>query len=324
MESNEALAKVIEDYERLRAENTRKRDLRVSEVYNAVPEIEEIEKEIANVGSSTLNEILNNPDKKGLKEAMHEKFEVLKKKKRELLIKNSIPLDYDKIKYNCNKCSDTGYIEGVGKCTCFKQKMLDYIYEQSRMSELIKNQNFENFDMSYYDKKPVKGFDKSPYDNMTSIKNYCEKYAADIDNMKKSLCFYGDTGLGKTFMSCCVAKELMKKGKTVLYISATKLFKMLNDEQFGRETDGLDRIYDCDLLVIDDLGTENESRFNNSYLFDVINERIINNKKMIINTNLNFKGLEDKYTKRFSSRLIENFTIMLFYGEDIRKKKMGK
>ena len=182
----------------------------------------------------------------------------------------------------------------------------------------------DNFSLEYYSKKPYKDLKYTPYENMEKIRNFCKNYADDFDNMKKSLCFYGDTGLGKTFLSSCIAKELIDKGKTVLYIRAAKLFKIFEDEKFGRLSEDIESIYNCDMLIIDDLGTEYETKFNTSYLFELINERSMSNKKMIINTNLNFSGMEKKYTKRLTSRLTEDFLMLYFYGEDIRRKKFLK
>lgn len=320
MDSNEALQKVVEKYEKLRDEAKLKRDITVEEVYRKVSEIKEIDLKINEIGSSTLNAILANPEKMGLKEEMHKKFEILKQRRNEILNKNNIPADFDKIKYRCNKCNDTGYIEGEGKCSCFKQSLIDYSYKQSGMNEMIKKQNFDTFNLELFDKKKYDK-DKTAYENMKNIKNFCEKYVENFDNETMSLCFYGDTGLGKTFMSCCVAKALMDNEKSVIYIRAPKLFKMLDDERFGRVADGLQDIYDCDMLIIDDLGTEAENKFVTSSLLEIVNERLNKNKRMLISTNLNFGGMESYYTKRFTSRLLENFTVMVFYGEDIRRKK---
>lgn len=323
MNNSEITESIIEEYENLRAENKRRRDSEVERVYEMLPEIKEIDRKISQIGSETLRNILTNPDKKGLKEEMHNKFEILKQQRNEILTRNSVPLDFDKEKYRCEKCRDTGYIEDKGRCSCFSQKLIDYTYKQSRMSEMLKSQNFESFNINYYSKSPVQGLKYSPYENMENIRNYCLKYVREFDDMNKSLCFYGDTGLGKTFMSCCIAKALMDKGKTVLYMRAAKLFRMFDDEKFGRSTEGLDDLYDCDMLIIDDLGTETDSKFNSSYLLELINERIINNKNTVLNTNLNFKGMEERYSKRFSSRLTESFIVMYFYGDDIRRKKFS-
>lgn len=324
MDNSIVLESITEEYEKIRTQNQNKRDEIVKSVYERFPEIREIDEKISQIGSSTLSMILKNPDNKGIKEDMHSKFKILKQKKREILEKNNIPLDFDKVKYECPKCSDTGYVEGVGRCTCFNQKIMDIRYRQSGISELLKTQNFEHFNLDCYSKKSVGGLKNSPYNNMENIRNYCLKYVENFDDMKKSLCFYGDTGLGKTFMSSCIAKALIDKGYTVIYMRAARLFKMFDDDKFGRETGGLEELSQCDMLIIDDLGTETDSKFNSSYLLELINERIMNGKNTIINTNLNFKGMEDRYSKRFSSRLTESFTVMYFYGEDIRRKKFNE
>ena len=320
MDSTQALDMIIEEYEKLRAENERKREKSVAAVYSKCPEIKEIDNKMYSLGQNTLREILANPDKKGLKEELHNKFEVMKQTRREILEKNNIPLDFDKVKYRCEKCQDSGYVEGVGRCSCFNQRVLDCMYEQSNMQELFKTQTFESFNIGYYSNRVYEKYGKSPRDNMENIKSFCEKYVDNFEKIKKSLCFYGDTGLGKTFMSSCISKRLIDKGYTVLYIRSPRLFKLLEDEKFGRSSDKVRELYECDILVIDDLGTEPDGKNNASYLLELINERIMHNKKNIINTNLNFAGMEKLYTKRFSSRLIESFNVLLFFGKDIRQK----
>lgn len=320
MESTQALEKIVEEYENLRAENARKREISVQEVYAKLPEIKEIDDKMYSLGQNTLREILANPEKTGLKEELHKKYEVLKQTRKEILEKNNVPLDFDKVKHRCEKCQDTGYIEGVGRCSCFNQRVLDCMYEQSKMQELFKTQNFEMFRLDYYSEKVYEKYGKTPRKQMEEIKAFCEKYADNFATAKKSLCFYGDTGLGKTFMSSCIAKRLIDNGFTVLYIRASKLFRLLEDEKFGRNEESVKELYDCDMLVVDDLGTEPDGKNNAAYILELINERIMNNKKVIINTNLNFAGMEKKYTKRFSSRLIESFNVLVFFGEDIRQK----
>lgn len=313
---------IINEYEKQRSQNKAERDKRVAQVYAAVPEIKEIDRSISEIGSSSLREILSNPDKKGVKEEMKKKFDVLRVRKSELLKKNNIPEDYDRLKYRCEMCGDTGYIEGKGRCSCFKQKLINHLYDQSNMRELMKRQNFESFNMNYYSRAERKDYKKTPYDNMLDIKKYCIRFIENFDKPSKSIVFYGDTGLGKTFMSSCIGKALIERGRTVIYLRAAKLFRMFDDERFGRLTDGMNDIYNADLLIIDDLGTEASGKNNNSYILELINERISRDKKMIINTNLNFEGIEKIYTKRVSSRLLENFDMIYFYGDDIRRVKL--
>ncbi len=320
MDSTQALDRIIEEYEKLRAENERSRERRVAEVYKKCPEIKEIDDKMYSLGQTTLRQILADPDKKGLKEELHNKYEILKQTRREILEKNNIPVDFDKVQYRCTKCQDSGYVEGEGRCSCFQQRVLDCLYEQSNMQELFKTQSFEKLNMSYYSSRVYEKYEKSPKQNMENIKSFCEKYCENFATARKSLCFYGDTGVGKTFMSSCIAKRLIDKGHTVLYIRSPRLFRLLEDEKFGRSTDKVAELYECDMLIVDDLGTEPDGKNNASYLLELINERIMKNKKVILNTNLNFAGMEKLYTKRFSSRLIESFNVLLFFGKDIRQK----
>ena len=316
------IEKIALEYDELSERKIKERDKRVASVYEKFPEIRAVDEEITTIGSSTLQKILKDPLDKSARSEMDNKFKILKQKRKELLIKNNIPEDFDKPHYDCGICGDTGFVEGVGRCSCFKQRIINELYRASNMNELLKRQNFDAFDMELYSKNKINGFKRSPYDNMVFIKKHCMDFADNFDKPSKNMIFYGDTGLGKTFMSCCVAKRVMDKGYTVLYISAQRLFRTLDDERFGRANERAGEIYSCDLLIIDDLGTEIASKNNPSYLFDLVNERYNAEKKIIINTNLNFEGLEKLYTARLTSRIMENFEMMLFYGEDIRKKKM--
>ena len=319
---SEILDIIVREYEEQMKENIKKRDISIKKAYESVPEIKEIDKQFAVIGSNTLKKIFKNPDNINAKKEMKDKFSILSQRKKELLLKNNIPLDYDKIKYKCDICKDSGYIEGVGRCSCFKQRMIDILYERSNMGDLIKRQSFNSFNDNFYSKSKVKGYDNTPYDNMEKIKDFCMEFCKSFDKPSKSLMFYGDTGLGNTFMSSCIAKEIMDKGYTVIYIRAIRLFKIFDDDRFGRLDDGIKWLYNCDLLIIDDLGTEINTKNNTPYLLELINERIDNGKKMIINTNNNIDGLEKLYTKRFTSRLMESFDVMTFYGDDIRRQKL--
>lgn len=318
---NETFSEIVAEYEKQRSKNRNERSDRVAAVYEQVPDIAKIDREISRIGSETLKAILTNPENKNAKEEMSNKFKILNQKKKELLHKNNIPEDFDKLRYKCASCKDTGYVEGQGRCSCFKQKMIDFLYRQSNMGELLNKQNFSNFDFAYYDKNINQGTGISPYVQMKKIRSACESFIENFDEAGKSLLFTGDTGLGKTFMSSCVAKELLDKGKNVIYIRSARLFKMFEDDRFGRLPDGMEYVYNCDLLIIDDLGTEASGKNNNSYLLELLNERIDNEKKMIINSNYKFDELQTIYGQRFASRILENFLVMYFFGTDIRKQK---
>ena len=313
---------IINEYDEIRKRKEKERDERVKDVYERFPEIEETDRKINSVGSDTLRVILSSPDKKGVREEMSDKFRILETKKKEILKKNGIPLNYDAIQYDCDKCKDTGYDENNGRCSCFKQKLIDRLYAGSNMEGLLDGKSFDLFDMDYYCKNKMEGHNTTPYDNMVKIKERCQKFAENFDNEKKSIMFIGDTGLGKTYLSSCIAREVMDQGRTVAYIRAAKLFSLFEDERFGRAEGETDELCRADLLIIDDLATEVQSKNNSAYILELLNERMSRGKRMIINTNIGFGGLEKLYTKRFTSRLMDEFEILYFYGDDIRKQKL--
>lgn len=315
---------IMIEYDNLRVIAAADRKKRISEVYAKVPRIEEIDKEIFRRGNENMNNILRNPDKKDEFNAdFKENLKRLNDEKSHLLKENNISPDFDKYNYKCENCSDTGYDENGVKCQCFRQRLINEAYAMSNMEEIIEKQNFETFSFNYYSKQPSEN-GISPYENITKIYNNCKKFCENFDKETKGLVFYGSTGLGKTFLSSAIAKELMDNGKIVVYVRATKMFSMYEDYKFGRNSDRsvIDNMYNADLLIIDDLGTEPMNNNNLSFLFDVINERTAKNKKIIINTNLQISEITKMYSMRFTSRLSEYFMLYKFYGDDIRIQKL--
>lgn len=324
MADENTLNKIMDEYGELRMKASVERKKRIDEVNEKVPRIGEIDREIFNLGLENTNNIFKNPEKKDeYNKIFKEKLKLLTDEKKRLMSDNGIDTDYDKYVYSCYDCSDTGYTPDGKKCRCFKQRLINEAYSMSNMSEIIKKQNFNTFSFDYYSKESKDGA-ASPYENMVRIYSGCKRFCENFDSEIKSLLFYGPTGLGKTFLSSAVAKEIMDSGRTVVYTRATRLFAMNEDYKFGRNSDRsvIDSIYNADLLIIDDLGTEPYNKNSISFLFDVINERIAENKKMIINTNLQLNELTKLYSTRFTSRLYEYFILYKFYGEDIRIQKL--
>ena len=324
MADERIINKIMTEYDNLRVIAAADRKKRISEVYASFPRIEEIDKEIFRRGNENMNNIFKNPDKKEEFNAdFKENLKRLNDEKNQIMKENNISPDFDKEIFNCKNCSDTGYDENGVKCQCFKQKLINEAYSMSNMEEIISKQNFETFSFNYYSKKPSEN-GISPYDNMTKIYNNCKKFCQNFDKETKGLVFYGSTGLGKTFLSSAIAKELMDNGKIIVYARATKMFSMYEDYKFGRNSDRsvIDNMYNADLLIIDDLGTEPMNNNNLSFLIDVINERTAKNKKIIINTNLQISELTKMYSMRFTSRLYEYFMLYKFFGEDIRIQKL--
>lgn len=324
MADEKIINKIMNEYENLRVIAAAERKKRISEVYALFPRIEEIDKEIFRRGTENMNNIFRNPDKKDEFNAdFKANLKRLTDEKNQIIKENNISPDFDKEIYKCKNCSDTGFDENGVKCQCFKQKLINEAYSMSNIEEIILKQNFETFSFDYYSKQPSEN-GISPYENMTKIYNNCKKFCRNFDNETKGLVFYGSTGLGKTFLSSAIAKELMDNGKIVVYARATKMFSMYEDYKFGRNSDrsAIDNIYNADLLIIDDLGTEPINNNNLSFLFDVVNERTAKNKKIIINTNLQISEITKMYSMRFTSRLYEYFMLYKFFGEDIRIQKV--
>ena len=245
----------------------------------------------------------------------------------------NLPQDYLKPQFECTRCNDTGYINGSIRCSCFTQKIVNNTFKQNNMLKLA-DENFNTFDIAYFSNKADKekyNSDKSPLENIEEIRKISRSFCENIKSDKqKNLLFVGKAGTGKTFMSSCIASEIVNKGYTVLYQTAPLLMDMLLEAKFNslkdeQKKEQYERVFDVDLLIIDDLGTENLNNMKFTELFNIINTRLLKDKKTIISTNLTLAELAQEYDDRVMSRLIGNYTICRFFGEDIRlrKKKMN-
>lgn len=236
-------------------------------------------------------------------------------------------------KYDCKKCQDTGFLknsDGTRKiCKCFEQRVIDETYNEATILNL-NDENFNTFDTGYYSKninKEKYGIEKSPLDNILYIVDESKKFCENIEMKKqKNLLFTGNTGLGKTFLASSIANELISKGKAVIYQTAPVLMEKIIDYKFDFEKNSkskleYNKILNSDLLIIDDLGTETMSNMKFTELFNIINTRLLNGKKIVISTNLTLNELYSLYDERVMSRIIGNFNIYRFVGEDIRLKK---
>ena len=320
-----AIRRIMNEYDELRTANRNNRDILVEKVHNEFPEIKKIENEINRLGIENFGNIIKNPEKaKEINAEFDKKLKELNEKKAELLKKNNIPEDFEEVKYTCQKCFDTGF-EDNKKCSCFTQKLINLRYDLSNMKEML--HDFSEFSFDYYSDKPVEGLGITEKENIKIIYNKAV-YFCNNENVK-NLFFYGGCGFGKTFLSSCIAKKMMDEGKTVIYTSASGLFSDYEDYKFGKKEnddfeDMRELMRDCDLLILDDLGCEVQSSLVNQLLNEIINERIILKKKMIISTNMNMKGMASRYTDRITSRIYEAFEILHFAGTDIRVQKLLK
>ncbi|WP_425448751.1 ATP-binding protein [Dethiothermospora halolimnae] len=317
---------ILKEYEKKRDRAIGDQEKRKKEVYSKVPEIKEIDKTITNTGLLISKELLKNPDnyEDKLKE-IKDKMEVLKRKKAILMTENNIPLEYLDINYTCNQCKDTGFLENGKKCNCLKQSLINKSYKMSNLNHVLEKENFHSFDISIFSPEPFEGEKLTPRENIMEISSICEGFVHNfnIDN-EENLLFYGTTGLGKTFMCNCIAKALLDKGNIVIYQTAFKILEILGDRKFGKDKKNklnaseYDLLFDADLLIIDDLGTELTNSFTNTEIFNIVNSRLIKGKKTIISTNLSPMEIANTYTDRIFSRIFSKFTALKFYGPDLR------
>ncbi|MBQ7689383.1 MAG: ATP-binding protein [Clostridia bacterium] len=242
-----------------------------------------------------------------------------------LLKKNGLPADYLEIKWTCGVCEDTGVVNGR-LCDCHIDLLKKLAFEEAGRKSPLKFSRFSDFDLSYYDDAYKPEYKCSARERMETVFRFCKDYAADFDLSSPNILMCGETGLGKTHLSLAIAGEVIEKGYHVLYNSAQNIFNELQKERFGKtDTNGQYEamVLECDLLVVDDLGVEFSTPFTNAALYNIINTRLNTSLPTIISTNLNLKELEERYTRRVSSRLIGDYAALLFFGSDIRQKKNG-
>lgn len=320
--------KLLAEYDALRAKADAQRRARIDDAYARVPQIKAIDDEIYRLGVENIRHIFEHPDKKNeYNSELKKNISRLQNERQKLLLANNIAPDFDRPVYKCAICEDTGYVNGQ-KCRCFKQKIIDISYKQSNISNLLPEQNFKTFNIDLYSDLVASGERISPYDNIKTIYHECVKFCDYFTESSQNMLFYGGAGLGKTFLSSCIAKSLIDKGYTVVYMSSVRLFSIYEEYKFRLIPSDdaraqLDRALDADLLIIDDLGTETDNKNTKSYFYDILETRLLNRKKMVISTNLTMKELSSRYSTRFTSRIYEHFLPLRFFGEDIRVKRLA-
>lgn len=317
---------IMREYNRQQSENHSARLSRIQEVYARIPELSGLDAAIAHAGTSCARRLLSDEPASVLQ--LRSEINALSAKKTELLTSAGYPADYLDPVYRCPDCQDTGYI-GTEKCHCFRQAEIDLLYQQSNLHDVLEAEQFDSFSLQYYSPKII-----DPNTGMTAMQaaeralTECKNFVSAFDTDFENLLLYGDTGLGKTFLSQCIAKELLDSCHSVIYFSSFRLFELFADAAFGRHEnlpDANQHILECDLLIIDDLGTELVNAFVSSQLFYILNERILRKKSTIISTNLSLSSFADTYTERVFSRISSNYKMLKLLGDDIRiQKKLQK
>ncbi len=331
--SNLLHERVMRRYDRIKTQKVKEHRAWLDFAYEKLPQLRDIDNSISSLALKHSTRIIT--DKITPKQAVTEmeKEKKILEDKRNKLIKESALNIPDFKPYVCNKCRDTGFANGE-KCECYmnylQEIMRSGIKGSSGITSDFASSTFDKFELKWYDKSPDVKSGISPYENMKSVLRECKLFCFDFEEKGGNLYFYGKSGTGKTFMASCIANDLIKQGRTVMYQSAYKLFQLMEDYKFSKinrdeYSDEYNSVYNSDLLIIDDLGTEFTTTYTCSVFFDILNTRILNKKSTVISTNLSVNNLAEKYTERVSSRIIGNFEMMRFMGDDIRIiKKYGK
>ena len=322
--SKYVIEKVHNEFESRREKAEKSADARCAEMYGEYPVLRQIDAALGATGLKIYKAALEG------KNGLEERIEKIKKEtmelqddKKRILKMSGKPENYLDVVYACKKCSDTGYA-GIKMCSCMKKALAKEAYESSGLGAVLNKQNFDNFDLELYSDKKSDGV--SARDMMTYVLKSAKDYVKNFGKEDKgeNLLFIGKTGLGKTHISTAIAKGVIDKGYDVVYDTISNIINTYELQTFSHSTEATaitDRYNDCDLLIIDDLGTEFKNSFTQSVLYNLLNTRIISGKAMIISTNLDDSDLFKKqYDDRINSRLIGNFRSFKFAGEDIRIK----
>ncbi len=277
-----------------------------------VPGFLELEQQTGSVSAEFGRRLLSG--EKLSKEKLHIMLEEIAEQKKALLREAGLPDNYLDMQYDCPICKDTGYV-GNEKCSCFRQKIIAKLYSESNIEKLTKEANFSLLSDKFYTGEDLERFHVALNTSKEFIKNFETSYP--------NLFFYGTVGTGKSFLSICVAKEILDRGYSVLYFSAAGLFTLIQTNSFDyKKSDELtalyDDLYNSDLLIIDDLGTENITKSSSSEFFSIINERLIRNKSTLITTNLSLEGVKSIYSERVFSRISSYYHLCKITGPDIR------
>ena len=312
---------IMREYSRRQAQNRRIQEQHQAQAYQQLPRLREIDEEVATLSARKVRALITGQET-GLDDLKND-IALLSQERSALLLSEGYPQDYLEMHYTCPLCQDTGYI-GSQKCSCFKKAEIELLYTQSNLKEILKKENFDHFSFDLYsDTITNDSTGLSARETARRAYDIAQTFVKNFDSSFENLFLYGDTGVGKTFLSHCIAHDLLESAHCVLYFSAFDLFDHLAGSAFSRkdEKPGEDLVFDCDLLIIDDLGTELTNSFVASQFFLCINERIMRKKSTIISTNLKLEDFSATYSERTFSRIASNYRMVKLIGKDIRIQK---
>lgn len=324
--SNTQYRDIMFQYDQTRMRNQRLLDRRYEEVFQEIPTLENVQGQIRELSLTFARKGLFQTESSQEDETDYSaRKSALLAKKAALLTEHGYPENYLQTIYTCPDCRDTGYQDNT-PCHCLKNAEIKALYESSNLMDVLEAENFDTFDDTYYDDTAVDdNLTLTARQNINKVKNVCLDFIKHFDDAYDNLIFYGSTGVGKTFLTHCIAKKLLDTSHTVLYLTSLQLFDILEKNKFHHEDDSSSNeqiayMLHSDLLIIDDLGAELVNSFTSSQLYYFIEERHINKRPTIISTNLSFQELRERYSERIFSRFIGFYHFFLIIGDDIRQK----
>lgn len=324
--SREIFAKAEEELRRRRAAAENERKARHDEVCLKFPEILEYEREMARTGAEAVKAIGMGKNAAEFIDRISKANLRSQELRKKILTDNGYAPDYLDINYTCKKCEDTGY-NGQLRCECYHELVKKYAFDELNLSSPMKLSSFESFRLDYYPERIDPNTGVVPREHMSHIFDFCRSYANGFSASSRSLLLTGRTGLGKTHLSLAIAGEVTQKGYSVIYDSTQNILNKIEREHFNRAAsseDTLSAVCNCDLLILDDLGSEFQTSFTLSSIYTIINNRMLLTLPTIISTNLSSQALEEKYGERVASRIAGNYICLGFCGNDIRQLKLRK
>lgn len=321
--SREIYAKAKREIQRRRSEAEEQRKKRHDEICCRFPEILEYEKEMARTGAEAVRAIGMGEDAAAFIEKIANANLRAQKMREKILHDNGYESDYLETKYTCKKCDDTGYY-GQNLCECYHELVRKFAVEEMNRTSPMSLSSFDDFRLDYYPDKTDIESGVVPREHMENIFNFCKIYAQTFSKKSRNLLLYGRTGLGKTHLSLAIAAEVTEKGYSVIYDSVQNILNKIEKEHFkysSANEDTLSAVCECDLLILDDLGSEFQTNFTSSAIYTIINNRILLSLPTIISTNADSKKLEEKYGERIASRIAGEYINLGFCGNDIRQLK---
>lgn len=314
---NRARARLLQENDRKRAEY----EDHLARAYALRPRLKEIDRTLRGTSAKLAALILSQGDPAAELAKLRAENEALQAERQWILDEAELPEGYLDDSPVCSLCGGTGYA-GSRMCECLRE-----LCRQEQKRELTAllptgRERFENFSLEVYPDRFYPGLGDTARNLMQKNLNFCKKYAYEFQPGARSLLFSGATGLGKTFLSACVARQVAENGHSVVYVTAGKLFAAYEAVKFERaEADSLRDYRDCDLLIVDDLGTEMTTEFVKAALYELVNTRLLEHRSTLISTNLNENDLEARYGGQIASRLLGSYRVIYFLGDDIRRKK---